>query len=76
MQRSSVRSSELREGGNASEIVNSILPWLEEQQATWPQDYFYELGGEDKNSSENMGSVIDYIPLSAFIILDAAHNSV
>jgi multidrug efflux pump subunit AcrB len=62
-------SSELREGGNASEIVSSILPWLEEQQATWPQDYFYELGGEDKNSSDNMGSVIDYLPLSAFIIL-------
>ena len=62
-------SSELREGGNASEIVGSILPWLDEQQTSWPEDYYYELGGEDKNSSDNMGSVIDYLPLSAFIIL-------
>ena len=62
-------SSELREGGNASEIVSSVLPWLDEQQASWSEDYYYELGGEDKNSSDNMGSVIDYLPLSAFIIL-------
>jgi multidrug efflux pump subunit AcrB len=61
-------SSELREGGNAAAIMGDILPWLDEQQSTWPQEYVYELGGEDKNSSENMGSVIAYLPLSAFII--------
>ncbi|MGB5848299.1 MAG: efflux RND transporter permease subunit [Ignavibacteriaceae bacterium] len=61
-------SSELREGGNAAAIMGDILPWLDEQQSTWPQEYVYELGGEDKNSSENMGSVITYLPLSAFII--------
>ena len=62
-------SSELREGGNAAAVMSEILPWLDEQQLTWPQDYFYELGGEDKNSSDNMGSVIAYLPLSAFIII-------
>jgi len=62
-------SSELREGGNAATIIGDLLPWLDEQQSIWPQDYYYELGGEDKNSSDNMGSVIAYLPLSAFIIL-------
>ncbi len=61
-------SSELREGGNAAAIMGELVPWLNEQQSTWPQEYVYELGGEDKNSSENMGSVITYLPLSAFII--------
>lgn len=62
-------SSELREGGNAAAILGGLVPWLDEQQANWPEGYVYELGGEDKNSSENMGSVIAYLPLSAFIIL-------
>lgn len=62
-------SSELREGGNAAAILSGLVPWLDEQQKTWPEGYIYELGGENKNSSENMGSVIAYLPLSAFIIL-------
>lgn len=62
-------SSELSEDGNASEVTSEILPWLEEQIKIWPPDYIYELGGDDKNSSENIGAVISYIPISGFIIL-------
>jgi multidrug efflux pump subunit AcrB len=61
-------SCQLREDGNASEIFGEITPWLDQQQKIWPKGYVYELGGEDKNSSENMGAVITYLPLSAFII--------
>jgi multidrug efflux pump subunit AcrB len=62
-------SSELREGGNASEVMSTLIPWLEEQKKSWPEGYTYELGGDSKSTSENMGAVIDYLPLSAFIIV-------
>ncbi|MBV1924192.1 MAG: efflux RND transporter permease subunit, partial [Flavobacteriaceae bacterium] len=62
-------SSELKEGGNASFIVNDIKPWLEEQSKSWDSGYSYKLGGDAENTAENMGAVIKYLPLSAFIIL-------
>jgi len=62
-------SSELNPNGNASEIMTEIIPWLNEQVQNWPDGYAYELGGDSKSTSENMGAVIAYLPLSAFIIL-------
>ena len=62
-------TSELREGGNASAITTEITPWLDEQLKSWPQGYTYEFGGDAKSSAESMGSVIAYLPLSAFIIV-------
>ena len=62
-------TSELREGGNASAITAAITPWLDEQLKAWPQGYAYEFGGDAKSSAESMGSVIAYLPLSAFIIV-------
>ncbi len=62
-------SSELREGGNASVIMKAMLPWLDEQMAKWPDGYQYELGGDSKNTSENMSAVIQYLPVSGFIIV-------
>ncbi|TKG90418.1 efflux RND transporter permease subunit [Puteibacter caeruleilacunae] len=62
-------SSEKEESKTASEIMGELLPWLEEQSAGWPTGYAYELGGESKNTEENMGAVIKYLPLSAFIII-------
>ncbi len=62
-------SSKLRDGGNASAITQEITPWLEQQKKNWPQGYAYEFGGDAKQSSESMGSVIGYLPLSGFIIV-------
>jgi multidrug efflux pump subunit AcrB len=62
-------SSELGEDGNASAIMSEVTPWLEEQVNNWPAGYTYELGGDSKSTSENMGAVIKYLPLSAFIIV-------
>jgi len=62
-------SSELNEYGNASEIMAELNPWLDEQTQNWPDGYVYELGGDSKSTADNMGAVIDYLPLSAFIIL-------
>ena len=62
-------SSELREGGNASAITAEITPWLEQQMESWPQGYTYQFAGDAKNTSENMGAVFKYLPLSGFIIV-------
>ena len=62
-------SSELTEEGNASEITALVKPWLEEQKAAWGEGYSYGLGGDAENTAENMGAVVKYLPLSAFIIV-------
>ncbi|MCG8308090.1 MAG: efflux RND transporter permease subunit [Cytophagales bacterium] len=62
-------TSELRENGNAAEIVAEITPWIDRQKATWPAGYDYQFGGDAKNTSENMGAVVKYLPLSGFIIV-------
>jgi multidrug efflux pump subunit AcrB len=62
-------SSELKEGGNAAAIVAEITPWIEEQAQSWPSGYSFEFGGDAKNTADNMGAVIKYLPLSGFIIL-------
>lgn len=62
-------SSELTENGNASEVMTRLTPWLKEIKQNWPDGYAYELGGDSKSTSENMGAVINYLPLSAFLIL-------
>jgi len=60
---------QLKEGAYSSEIMAEMIPWLDEQRNSWPSNYFYELGGDDEDTAENMGSVIAFIPLSGFIIL-------
>ncbi|MCG8321140.1 MAG: efflux RND transporter permease subunit [Cytophagales bacterium] len=62
-------SSEITEAGNAAEIVAQITPWLKEQAPTWGDGYTYELGGDQKESAENMGAIGKYLPLSGFIIV-------
>ncbi len=66
--RTIIISSELTSNGNASQITKQIKPWLEEESLNWGDDYAYSLGGDAENSAENMGAVISYLPLSAFII--------
>lgn len=63
-------TSELRPSGNAANIVGQIKPWLKQQEkAVWPPGYVFKMGGDAESSAENMGSVIKYLPLSAFIIV-------
>lgn len=69
LERSVSVSCELTADGNASEITNAITPWLEEQKASWPEGVHYLLDGDAKQSSEAMGSVTKYLPISAFIIV-------
>ncbi|KAA1244445.1 efflux RND transporter permease subunit [Aquimarina sp. RZ0] len=62
-------SSQLTEDGNASAIIEEITPWLEKKQESWKGAYSYDLGGEAESTAENMGAVVKYLPLSAFIII-------
>lgn len=62
-------SSEIGEEANASVIMSQLTPWLTEAAQNWPDGYTYELGGEDKNTADNMGPVIAMLPLSGIIIL-------
>ncbi len=61
--------SEITETANAAAIMETVTPWLKEQTKTWPNGYSYQLGGDAKNTAENMGAVVKYLPLSGFIIL-------
>jgi len=62
-------SSELKPSGNASSIMKEITPWLLEASREWPEGYKYKFGGDAENTAENMGAVLNYLPLSGFIIV-------
>lgn len=62
-------TSELRDNGNASAITAEITPWLDEQVKNWPSGYRYEFGGDAKQTADNMGPIISYLPISGFIIV-------
>jgi len=62
-------SSELRAGGNASDVISEITPWIEKQSEHWEEGYRYHFGGDAERTAESMGSVIGYLPISAFIIV-------
>ncbi|TMU57051.1 efflux RND transporter permease subunit [Flagellimonas algicola] len=62
-------SSELREGANASAITAEITPWLEQESQNWSDSYSYKFGGDAESTAESMGSVIGFLPISAFIIV-------
>ena len=63
-------SSQLTESGNASDVMNGITPWLDEQmKSSWPIGYSYELGGDAQNSAESMGAVAAWLPICGFVII-------
>ena len=57
----------LKSGYTAAEITDQLAPWLEEQ--AWPSNYTYELGGEAEESAKNIGAIMNYLPMSLFIIV-------
>lgn len=62
-------SSELQEGENAAGVTKRFDSWLKEYAKTWPAGYHFEYGGEDRNTRENFGSVINYLPFCGFLIV-------
>jgi multidrug efflux pump subunit AcrB len=62
-------SCDVKEGYTASNALNALLPFVEEDSENWPQGYKYELGGESESSADAMGAVADNLPLAGFIII-------
>lgn len=63
-------SSQVREGGNANDIMAEVTPWIKQQMnKEWPSGYSYKLGGDAQNSAESMGAVAAWLPMAFFIII-------
>ncbi|MEM8583725.1 MAG: efflux RND transporter permease subunit [Bacteroidota bacterium] len=67
--RTIIVSCDTRGDATATDITSALNPWLEEQYATWPINYNYELGGESEQSEEALGAVFAKLPLAGFIII-------
>lgn len=52
-----------------NEAFNLLVPWLDEQQQSWPFGYAYELGGEAESSSKANQSIADKLPIALLIII-------
>lgn len=62
-------SSQLKEGENAAGVTKRFDGWLKDYAKTWKTGYHFEYGGEDKNSQENFGAVLKYLPFCGFMIV-------
>lgn len=56
-------------GVTAAEKFAELAPWLEEKQNEWSNDVRYDLGGESESSGKANRSIIEKLPIAAFIIL-------
>lgn len=71
--------ADVQTGFTAAQIVDLLVPQLNEAKANWPEGFEYALGGDAEGGSSAMGAVIDKIPLSIGIIvllLIAQFNSI
>ena len=62
-------ASDLDVGVTAAEINNKLVPWLVEQQKSWPVGYRWELGGEAEASGDANASIMEKLPLAGVIII-------
>ncbi|MBN1650925.1 MAG: efflux RND transporter permease subunit [Bacteroidales bacterium] len=59
----------LQPGYNANDIFTAIGPWMDKQKMNWDSDYNYEFGGEDEDTNDNLGAIVDWLPLSFSLIV-------
>jgi len=59
----------LQPGYSAKDIFTAISPWMDTQKLSWDIGYDYEFGGEDEDTNDNLGAIVDWLPLSFSIIL-------
>jgi multidrug efflux pump subunit AcrB len=56
-------------GTLASDVINELVPWLEQASSSWPLGTRFEIGGEDEASSKANASIGAKLPLGAGIIV-------
>ncbi len=61
--------SNIAPGTTAAEVMAEVSPWLEEQSATWPVSYRYEVGGILEASGEGNQSIADKLPVAGLAII-------
>lgn len=59
----------LRPGVTAAEVNRELLPWIEEQTASWPRGYDHAIGGEAETSGKANAAIADKLPVAGMIIL-------
>ncbi len=72
-------SSELADGAAAAAVAAPLAAWLENESASWPPGYFYEIGGELEESAKSQGALaakLPYAGLFIVILLVAQFNSI
>lgn len=62
-------ASDIELGITAAQINKELIPWLTEQQKSWPVGYRWELGGEAEASGEANASIMAKLPLAGVIII-------
>ncbi|MGF1684867.1 efflux RND transporter permease subunit [Photobacterium minamisatsumaniensis] len=62
-------ASSLAPNVTAAEINQALRPWLNEQQAQWPNGYRWELGGVAESSGNANASIFAKLPIAGIIIL-------
>ena len=53
----------------ATEIVEVLLPWLEQVAKSWPAGHGFEIGGETEESGEANASIAAELPMAGMLIL-------
>ncbi len=62
-------SCELDEGINAFATTRTLIPWLDEQAATWPAGAYYEVGGELESSNDANEALFSLVPVVLAIMV-------
>ena len=60
---------QLTTGTTATEVVSTLVPWLEQAQLNWPQGHKFEIGGETEESGDANASIAAELPIAGMIIL-------
>jgi len=61
--------SDVEPGYTANQIVQSIVPWLEEESRSWPLGYSWELGGEEEEAARANASIMEQLPIAGLVIV-------
>ena len=60
---------QLKGGATAAEVVQKLVPWLEDVQQTWPAGHTFEIGGETEESGDANASIAAELPTAGMLIL-------
>ena len=61
--------AELLPGYSVARVTPAIQAWLEEESASWPLGYGWEIGGEDEASREANESIVVQLPIAGLLVL-------